>query len=543
MRPNAHIRMFFKSFTMACLVIGHVSCVDDEELSNVHNNKSDVVTFGINQSNKWQADIVGGSENVNSRTSITNVPNLNQSNRSEGVLMDYVSEEKLEEDIYIYVMEENVSIPQKSQMATSRGTEDSDHANFGVIAYIGTGETPATYNGTDVEVFMDKVGVDNEGNVIGNQYYWPGGNTWLKFFAYSPADVLFATNNENLYFPTIDYTVSENVNLQKDLMLGESGLRNGATTNSVEIDLKHLLSKIQVKVGNLGSNAVVTSIAFKGINSKGTYTYTKNDNSDEYVGIWTIDNTEAIEFKQPYDSEEIGDAESTDVGTTNAVLEIDKTTQIVGKPFYFLPQDLDQASIVITLEVTSLKTDGVERIHEYILSKSLAEISESWSPDKQYTYVITTPQEVEVEVSDNVVFENGYPVKKDFTITNTGLSSVFVRVAMVGSWVIDDDANGQLIVEDWKDSDGVFDWGEGGAPEEGKTNSRGWRKDENGFYYYMKPLNRGETAEPLFNTYTLTANVPMVDAYLNLTMAVQTVIYEDISTAWPEIVSIVEPIK
>ena len=49
----------------------------------------------------------------------------------------------------------------------------------------------------------------------------------------------------------------------------------------------------------------------------------------------------------------------------------------------------------------------------------------------------------------------------------------------------------------------------------------------------MKELGRGETAEKLFDTYTLTANPPEPGAFLELSIVVQAYDKNDIQNLWP----------
>ena len=210
-----------------------------------------------------------------------------------------------------------------------------------------------------------------------------------------------------------------------------------------------------------------------------------------------------------------------------------------------MPQELtDDAEITIHLEVKEVSSvDGSQRTMEYDVKKKLNTIINEWKPNKQYTYVISTPQEVELEVTDEVAFEGGYPVKKNLSITNTGLSDTYVRVYLTGAWYVDYvDKNGQekkILVSDWDndgedEDDGEFIWPSAGEPTQSGPNDNNWMVGSDGYYYYIKKVSPGETIEQLFDKYTLTAPAPMANAYLELSVVVQAVYPIDAPAVWPE---------
>ena len=235
---------------------------------------------------------------------------------------------------------------------------------------------------------------------------------------------------------------------------------------------------------------------------------------------------------------------------TDYTFSIDENNTAITIPMYLMPQNLsDDAAIEIVMSVTSdnpyyvenseeIHAKDPERTNTYTLTKKLKDFTTSWTPNKTYTYVISTPEEVKIEVNDEIVLEGDYPVKQNFTITNAGLSECYVRVAMIGSWMLDHDIDGvtkSLIVADWKpNEDGKFDWATGSEPPTDSFNANYWHKDEDGFYYYMHALKRGESIKPLFEKYTLTASPPMAGAYLDFEIVVQAVLEQDLYGAWPE---------
>ena len=124
-------------------------------------------------------------------------------------------------------------------------------------------------------------------------------------------------------------------------------------------------------------------------------------------------------------------------------------------------------------------------------------------------------------------------IKSKLLIKNTGISPIYVRAAIIGNWVTEKTEGGITtydVVADWLSTDGEFDWG-GIEPYSDTTPVRSWLKGADGFYYYTKELAReASIPDKLFDTYTLTANAPVPDAVLDLTIAVQAVRWEDLST-------------
>jgi hypothetical protein len=147
-----------------------------------------------------------------------------------------------------------------------------------------------------------------------------------------------------------------------------------------------------------------------------------------------------------------------------------------------------------------------------------------WEQGKSYTYKISTPQEVEVEINED--FTAGSNIKENVFFTNTGLAPINVRATLVGYWVVKRTIGGKeedVIVHIWDpENDGVFE----GFPG---TN---WQKGKDGYYYYLQVLpTKGSTTELLFSKYTLTATPPVVGAELILNICVQASI-TDVDKSW-----------
>ncbi len=345
--------------------------------------------------------------------------------------------------------------------------------------------------------------------------YWPHSNQYkLKFFAYHPhitevnafgevKDTLAIDVSSKI--PQMTYTVPTNPAHQVDLLSAlpkapnYSDMLTGIYNNDVIFPFNHMLSAVKVKIGALGSGEVY-SFQFSNIYNRGTAT----------MGAHTLTKT-ADAIKQNY----IQDF------TANPLVIADYNDKQIGQTMYLLPQTFeDDAMIEMNLGFTKTVAGETRTTHyplKYPLNKLAPSIHTKWEAGNTYTYTITTPEEVNVEINDTVIGN----VKKNVTITNTGLATVYIRAAIVGNWVRN--VNGvDEIVTTWNSAlDGTFVWGANWDTY--------WKRGSDGYYYYKCRVPRRETTTiPLFESYTLTAKAPLVDAELDLIIAVQAVLCEDI---------------
>ena len=429
------------------------------------------------------------------------------------------------DDIYIYVIEDDYPIEEAEICTKAEGEAVSPR--YGVFAYFGayTGTIPTSFDPSEATEFapMQNLPLYADGSYSGNPIYAPLGKNWMQFYAYGPYQA--TTNTPALSIstvncsPTISYTAPAAAASQIDLIGGGVNSPIDVTeTSPVDLSMSHLLSLVRVKVGTIESGTV-KSITISGIKGSGTYSLLNKE--------WT----DIVNTPDPY-VQPAGDETLTQ----------DPISGYLGYPFYFLPQELtDEAQITIHLEVNATSSsDGSSRTMEYDVTKKLNTIIDEWMPNKQYTYVISTPQEVDLEVTDEVVFEDGYPVKKNLSITNIGLSDAYVRVHLTGAWYVNHVENGQekkILVSDWDNDgedvdDGEFVW-PNGEPKLNSPNANNWILGSDGYYYYLEKAASGDTIEQLFDKYILKAQAPMAKAYLDLTVVVQAVYPPDARTVWP----------
>lgn len=534
MKKDRHIGAYFRWAACAGILLA-AGCTYDDEVATTEAIKSDVVTFGIRMSNEWKPDVIG--EAGASRTTSAASQDISKG-RSLALPMECVEGTAPVENIYMYVVEEDCPTIVDTMSVRSRAEGDETSSSeplYGVYAF----QVPAAGVSTESDVtpeynpgangittFMDNLGLYKNGNYDGGVKYWPGAGSWLQFYAYQPyananTNTMSITNNS----PVLNYTVPNDVSLQKDWAVGSSTMLKGDHLQTVEITLTHIMSKVQVKQGTIAIGNI-KSISFSGIKKSGTYSFNG--------GSWAnVDGT------QTYSQEFVSGYQET-------------PDKIVGSPFHFIPQSLsEEASVNITLEVTTdnphYTTDNGKsktRTDTYILTKPLKSFLENFQSDKQYTFVITTPQQVDVEVSDKVEGN----VKKDLVIKNIGMSPAYIRAAIIGNWVTLNSGESEYaeenvtIVADWEPAEDEFDWGtedknehpviDANTPNIANLKNK-WFKCSDGYYYYLGIVNPGESpAMKLFESYTLKTTPPMANAVLELTIAVQAVYPGDVDLLW-----------
>lgn len=123
-----------------------------------------------------------------------------------------------------------------------------------------------------------------------------------------------------------------------------------------------------------------------------------------------------------------------------------------------------------------------------------------------------TPTSVKNEVDEE--FDN--QEKKNVRIKNTGTTSAYIRVAVVGNWC---DASGN-VVSAWEDT---IDY-----------NEEDWVKGTDGFWYYKKAVNAGDFSEYLFTEYDPDPKEDGTHLELQIiSQAIQSEPDEAVESVWP----------
>lgn len=445
--------------------------------------------------------------------------------------------------LYMY-QEQNRSFTQAvaDTLAQTKASAITAVSSFNVAAFTNAGNT---------FIPKEQISVDGSGNGSSDRY-WPESEP-LNFFAWgSSVTPSFGTANEAV---TPDLTVSTSgavttcggsfsytlpdqgadpakatdaVN-QPDLIFAISTNQTKSTSSgTVNMQFHHALAAIHFKVGQMPAGLTIKSISIKGVNSSGSCSFIPDSSVPEKPldldFTWT-DQTGAVNYTQNFNLGNDGSGNTFDQmtgGNPEAV-------------FMMIPQTIsDAAELEITFEVKSpVQSSGTYDVNEYTLSKKFSEITNGaeWDADKKYVYVISTPMEVDVEITDQV---EGY-VKDNLVIKNTGLATSYIRAAIVGNWILkrtgSDGVTTEDIVADWNSAQ-VSAGGDGdfaGLP------GANWKMGTDGFYYYKNQVaSQAEITDKLFTSYTLTASPPVVGAELRLSILVQAVIADRIEEAgWP----------
>lgn len=346
-------------------------------------------------------------------------------------------------------------------------------------------------------------------------HYWPEDGT-LSFFAYACSKTDVAVNptfaiNGDRYTGTFEYTLPaastesapKDATAQPDLVFAITPNQTKASSPDVPLTFHHALSAIVFKVGNMPSDVTLKAIAISGVYSSGSCSMEAYQSTNKELDI---------KFTWSYDA----DQQQNGV-YTESLNEVAEPGNQMGGPdamFMMLPQEMGKdTKLILTFEV-----DGVEQS----LEKAFKDVDVlEWEADHKYTFKIGLPEDISVEVSDEVV----NLVKRNLTIQNTGDVSGYIRAAIVGYWVNEDGG----IESPWLEDDGTFVWG--------KQWSNYWKKGTDGFYYHLAPVSpQGYTGIPLFDTYTLNSvNASKYDGLtLELSIVAQ-IIPVSLKSSWPEL--------
>ena len=360
--------------------------------------------------------------------------------------------------------------------------------------------TAVALTGENALFFKDKLTVDDGKALTGR--YWP--NMPLHFFAYTASlgydfnpDVNVSGGNCTGSFKyAMPAPTAENVDATKqpDLIVAITPNQSKQET-AVPLRFHHALTAIVFKMGKVEEGTTIQSISLTNLRSSGTCTFAATGSNDVQF-TWS---------NHAGEESYVQNVNKADVKQDDPLTH-DQTT------FLVVPQD-------ITSETAINVKFKIEGRGEYNLSCKLnpggtnPTIISTFQPDTKYTFTLSLAEEIQITVDDK---EEGQ-VKKDVQIQNTGLAYGWIRAVINGYWV---NKNTRVIVAPWKETDGTFvraaNW------------NKYWAKDpDTGIYYYKQVVPSGDFTQPLFDTYTLKATAPQVDAVLELNVAAQIIIKMD----------------
>lgn len=503
------LKRAYRLIWAACGLAIISSCADDTVVEKRPVSLGDEIVFKVASDSLWKP--VSNKAGMSSRATETS-------------FLGMIGEDSL----YIsMIVEDNDTpiFPEKEDTLVSRGKAyaDNEFTSFQMKAWLDNGDSFINQ-----EVTRDP---STKTCTYSPVKYWPENNK-VHFLGYAwNKDIEnFSLQLEDDGDASFSYTLPSPITIgddaykdainQPDLIMAYNPDKSKMAVNqALDLKFKHALSAVVFKIGEVPANVTITKVEFSDVYGSGTC---------------TLHITEGAEFTWKQSDEAVKQTytQTFDQSAANgtSISETNKETC-----FMMIPQKFgDNAEITIYFKVQD-RPYTLERTLKSIVGSSPA----IWEPNKKYTYTISLPEEVKVEVSDELNPAN--TIKSKLNITNTGISPVYIRVTFIGNWVTEkveaDNSKSYEVVADWTAEDGIFDWGNGGEPPMNAT-VRNWRKGSDGFYYYMTPLERGKSVPQdhmLFKTYTLTRQVPtFVGSMLDFTIAVQAIHPDDYEAIWPD---------
>ena len=370
------------------------------------------------------------------------------------------------------------------------------------------------------------------GNIVNTGRFWPATDA-LTFFGYAKSNdngtmtTPVITNTSSEHNITFNYTMPDAVakdasgnfhdaENQPDLVFAIVPGKT-KTAENVPMPFHHALSAITFKVGKMPTETKVKSIALTGCYTKGdceVKSVTGTGKDSDVAFTWS-ECDGAVRYEQSFNQ----------AATLGAPLGDKQHT------FLLIPQTYgdNTPKLEITFQIKEYSGTGENAWHTYKMEKPMKDIIAAIAADKHYIFTIGIEKdEVGVTVEDEVVDK----VKKNVSITNTGIASGYVRAAIVGYWLrsedimipwsVDDETTGKLTVGgEWKTY---------------------WVKGDDGYFYYKQVLERGQQTYPLFVTYELTAGAaPVEGALLEINILAQIVHVNYWPSEWPKKTSIITP--
>ena len=254
------------------------------------------------------------------------------------------------------------SVSQATQKIETRATpvkNESMYNAFSVSAYAYTGNWDNSqlpnyfYNATASKS-------SNNSYELAADYYWPGKNYHMKFFAYAPMtnDNYKLSGKEHHGAPTVSVTVPSDVSNQEDLLVAGTQELSGDQNQPVALTFRHALTAIRFVCGNDMQAGTLKKVTLKGVYSEGVF--------DMGSSLWTPSKT-TNSFSQTLDKKLTGSKD--EAITTDA------------QTFMMIPQTLPEGA---QLEVVFENESQGEKI----LTADLKDTE--WPIGKTVTYRIST---------------------------------------------------------------------------------------------------------------------------------------------------------
>ncbi len=157
----------------------------------------------------------------------------------------------------------------RAQQITSSSIE-----NFQVMAYMKNAAATS-----EAELYMSDIISKSGANWLGTEnYFWPGNNFSLKFYAYAPADIVGITPPECPQ-TTFSYTVPTNFAEQDDLMIStypSDGYISGNQTDPIDLSFDHVLTAVKFVFAADSDEGTISAIRIKNVYTQADYSFDEN---------------------------------------------------------------------------------------------------------------------------------------------------------------------------------------------------------------------------------------------------------------------------
>ena len=378
----------------------------------------------------------------------------------------------------------------------------------------------------------------NSGNTLGASNFEDGKIT----FAYdgslaAEADTVLAKDMTDLLFTSKYFTGLNKGDYPYDSKVG------------AEILFHHVFTGVKFASGNDEADdekIKITEVVFSGLQDRGTCVVTPQaengaykDISDVYsskaAAVWTPDETSPVSGTAYSTGTITGFANysNSDYDFPASFTAVDKKGNSTGdrnfnddnatQTLWIMPQTIT-AGVKLTIKYT-ITRDGEDEDGEWTIdfgdyfSKSNTSIK--LEAGQLHTFYIKI-DDVNVMIEDTVTETQ----KSGVVITNTGSVKSYIRAAIIGQW-LDEDENPVFGFTDYIDEyEAVDSWYEDqfvktgtgkfgsfaglpGYKNGANPNTSGWILCKDGFYYYPTALDPTGTAEGLFTTYTVIPQDPV----------------------------------
>lgn len=181
--------------------------------------------------------------------------------------------------LYLHTLyTDSIALPsgsQATQKIETRATpvkNESMYNAFSVSAYAYTGNWDNSqlpnyfYNATASKS-------SNNSYELAADYYWPGKNYHMKFFAYAPMTNgnYTLSGKEHAGAPTVSVTIPSEVSKQEDLLVAGTQELSGDQNQPVALTFRHALTAIRFVCGNDMQAGTLKKVTLKGVYSEGVF--------------------------------------------------------------------------------------------------------------------------------------------------------------------------------------------------------------------------------------------------------------------------------